>query len=319
MCVLVLVHAAPEAFAHKLRVGLALPSSRESRWEYDLQAFQEIARQYNFDLFVRFAGNSQDQQNLQLREMVSLGIDAIVIAPDQPARADDAISHARAEGVIVICYERLAKNVELEAYVTSSDRQVGAVTGEYLREHAPQGNYIIIDPPAADTSSAEYKEGAYEYLAPLIKNGAVKVVARGEATAWKAAVAEKIVDAALNATTDVQAIFAPNDDTARGAVDALTKRHLPSPVLTGQDATADALERIMEGTQSMTVFTDYHGLAQKTAETILLLIQNKPVNATATTFNGKADVPTIVVPVSVIDRGNLPWLLRLPEFRNIED
>ncbi len=315
-CFVFLGIAVPDALAHKLRVGLALPSSRESRWEYDLQAFQEIAREYNFDLLVRFAGNNQNQQNLQVRELVTLGIDVIVIAPDVPAQADAALARARAEGVLVICYERIAKNVALDAFITTSARRVGAMTGEYLREHAPEGNYIIIEPPATDSSSKEYMQGVNEYLAPSIKNGAIKVVSRGEATAWKASAAEKIVASALNKTTAIKGILAPNDDTARGAVNALTKRHLPSPVITGQDATADALERIMLGSQSMTIFTDYHRLARKTGETILLLIQNKPVNATTTTFNGKAHIPTIIVPAFSIDRRNLLWLLRQPEFRN---
>ena len=100
-----------------------------------------------------------------------------------------------------------------------------------------------------------------------------------------------------------------NDGMAGGVVSALAKKGLAGKVLvTGQDAQIDALQRIAEGTQSMTVYKPIIPLASGAVDAAIKLAKKEPL-ANATTFkndqlNGK-EVPAILLEVMVVDKNNL--------------
>jgi D-xylose transport system substrate-binding protein len=156
-----------------------------------------------------------------------------------------------------------------------------------------------------------------KYIAPLIQRGDITVIAEGEATNWKESAARAIVESALEQTDDIAAILAPNDDTARGVIAALSARGLVGKVpVTGPDATADALERIFTGQQSITIYKDTRMLAQKAVQTAVCLMRGAPLPADSFSDNVFKKVPTYTIPVTYIDRDMLTWFLRLPDTHN---
>ena len=87
---------------------------------------------------------------------------------------------------------------------------------------------------------------------PLIAD--IKIVSDQYARDWLASEALRITEDAMTKTgNNIQAVVASNDGTAGGAVQALGP--LASKVIvTGQDAQLDAVQRIVEGRQSMTIY-----------------------------------------------------------------
>jgi D-xylose transport system substrate-binding protein len=76
-------------------------------------------------------------------------------------------------------------------------------------------------------------------------------------------------------------------------------------LVSGQDAYLAALQRIVAGTQTMTVYKPVHLLAQKAAEAAVALARGQKPDAAARVNNGKADVPSILLEPVVVDKNNI--------------
>lgn len=297
-------------------MGIFMPSFRENRWQYDIQSLEEQAGRNHVDIVVRFSGNDQNQQNLQMKELVNLGVDILLVTPSDVSDAAEGIAYAKSRNVPVLCYDRLAKNCPVDVYVTFERLQVGELMGRFLAETAPKGKYILLHGPQSDSNAAEYSAGAMKYLQPLIDKGDISVVLEAEVTGWRPDVAERLAEQALAKTKDITAVLAPNDDTAGGVIKALSRHNLVGKVfVTGQDSTEAALSRLSAGAQSMTVFKDTSLLAQKSMQVALLMLKNKPLTAEHVINNGAMDVPTYYLPVVFLDASGLNWFLRSVEFQ----
>jgi D-xylose transport system substrate-binding protein len=112
-----------------------------------------------------------------------------------------------------------------------------------------------------------------------------------------------------------------NDGLAGGAIQALAEQKLAGQVVvTGQDAELAACQRIVSGSQSMTVYKPIRSLAARGAEVAILLARKQPVpDATRTLNNGRRDVPAILIPPIAVDRANLAGTVIADGFHALAD
>jgi D-xylose transport system substrate-binding protein len=144
-------------------------------------------------------------------------------------------------------------------------------------------------------------------LQPAIDRGDIKVVADQYARDWLPSEAHRITEDALTKSgNDVQGIVASNDGTAGGAVSALPPSLVGKVMVTGQDAQLDACQRIVEGSQTMTIYKPIKPLAFSAVDSALKLARgekidtpDKPIN------NGKVDVPSILQEPISVDKSNM--------------
>ena len=297
------------------RIGIALPSFRESRWQSDIRSLEEQAERNQVDILVRFSGNDQKQQNAQIKEMVNLGINLLLVTPTDVFDASDGIRYAKERNIPVVCYDRLAENCPVDAYISFERFNVGERMGRFLAAVAPKGKYIILHGPKTDSNALDYSAGALKYLGPLIARGDICVVLEEEVAGWRPDIAEKLTEQGLAKDRDITAVLAFNDDTAGGVITALSRYNLAGKVyVTGQDATEGALKRIHDGVQSMTVFKDTHQLARKALQVSLQIVRDRPLPTMDMTHNGMVNVPTYFLPVMSLDASSLGWFLRSVEF-----
>jgi D-xylose transport system substrate-binding protein len=133
------------------------------------------------------------------------------------------------------------------------------------------------------------------------------VISEQFAREWKAEEALRITEDALTKTGNkIQAVVASNDGTAGGAVSALEAAGLAGKVLvTGQDAQRDAIQRIVKGTQTMTIYKPIQPLAFGAVDAAIKLAKREPVSAPDKINNGKKDVPAILIQAIVVDKSNV--------------
>jgi D-xylose transport system substrate-binding protein len=186
--------------------------------------------------------------------------------------------------------------------------QVGVLQGTWLTKAVPKGNYAILSGAPTDNNAKLFKQGAMSVIQPLIDSGAVKVVAEQAVVEWKPENALKIMENALTANkNNIQGILAPNDGTAGGCIQALAAQGLAGKVpITGQDAELAAAQRIVKGTQGMTVFKDTRLLADAAVEAAKNMFAGTALaNATQTVNNNKMDVPSILLVPIAVDKSNI--------------
>ena len=178
---------------------------------------------------------------------------------------------------------------------------------EYALKSAPKGNYIMIYGASTDNNAQIIQKSQMEVLKPAIDSGAIKIVAEQNAREWSPEEALKIAENALTQNqNNIAAIVASNDGTAGGAAQALKSRGLTGKVvLTGMDAQIDALQRIAEGEQSMTVYKPIQPLAYASVEAAVKLAKGEKVETTKTMKAVNKEIPFIFIEPKTIDKSNL--------------
>ncbi|PKM93862.1 MAG: ATPase [Firmicutes bacterium HGW-Firmicutes-1] len=298
---------APAADA-KIRVGISLPTQREERWVRDKEQMIAEAAKLGVELVVKVADADTQEQIQQVEAILTEGVDVLILAPNDASASASLVDMAKEEGVPVIAYDRLITGTaNLDYYISFDNTEVGRVQGKFITDLVPEGNYIIMSGAPTDNNAKLFKEGAMEYLQPLIDSGKIKVVAEQAVENWEPENALKIVEAALlSSNNEVDAILSPNDGCAGGAIQALAAQGLDGQVpITGQDAELAAAQRIVAGTQTMTVFKDTRDLASKSIQMAMALAKGEAVET-----NGEVEgVPSVLMAVKIVTKDNVKEVL----------
>jgi len=291
----------------KIKIGFSVSDLTLERWQHDRDIFVEEAKKLGADVIVQSANGDSEKQLSQIQNMLSQGIDVLVIVAVNTESLSPVVQQAKKEGVKVLAYDRLIMNADVDAYVSFDNVRVGEMQAEYLVKKVPKGNYFLLGGSPTDNNAKMFREGQMKVLQPLIDKGDIKVVGDQWAKDWQASEAMRIIENALTANKNqIDAIVASNDSTAGGAVQALKAQGLAGKVaISGQDADLAAVQRIVEGTQSMTVYKPIKSIATKSAEVAVHLAKGEEIQAGETVNNGKVDVPFVKLDPVMVDKDNV--------------
>lgn len=301
--------AAPAA--KKLRIGASLPTQRDERWVRDAQKMRESAKEQDIDLKMQISDNDAAKQMSQCENLLAQGIDILILAPHDATSAAAIVDEAHSAGIKVISYDRLVLNTKVDLYISFDNLEVGRLQGEFLAKAVPKGNYAVLGGAPTDNNAKLFKQGAMSVIKPLAAKGDIKIVMDQWIQDWQPTVAMNLMQNALTANNNkIDAVLAPNDNTAGGVIQALAQVGLAGKVpVTGQDAELTAAQRIVKGTQSMTVFKDTRELASKAMDAAIKMAGGQDPGATGAVNNNKMDVPSILLKPIVVDKGNIDAVL----------
>ncbi|SEO26204.1 xylose-binding protein [Amphibacillus marinus] len=310
-----------EAGNTDITIGLSVADLTLERWQHDRDIFVERAEELGAEVIVQSADGQDERQLSQIQNMLSQGVDVLVIIANNSDALSPVIEQAQEEGVPVVAYDRLINNAHVDAYVSFDNVRVGEMQAEYLIEAVPTGRYFLLGGAPTDNNAHMFREGQMNILTPLIDRGDIEVVGDQWADGWSAENALSIIENALTATGNtIDVIVATNDSTAGGAIQALSAQNLAGEVaISGQDADLAAVQRIAEGTQSMTIYKPISDIATRNAEVAVKVATGETLEADETVDNGTVDVPFIKLdPISVtID--NLVETLIVDGFHSFAD
>jgi D-xylose transport system substrate-binding protein len=293
----------------KIKIGFSMATLKEERWQRDHDAFQAHCTKLNIECVITVANGDAARQANDVENLLTRGIDVLVIAPHDATQAASMVDKAKALNIPVVSYDRLINSDKIDLYVSHQVPVIGRKMAEYALQHVPKGNYIMVYGASTDNNAHIIKKEQLAVLQPAIDRGDIRIVADQHATDWRPEEALKIVENALTQNReDVQAVIASNDGTAGGAISALTNRGLAGKVLvTGQDAEKAALQRIAEGKQTMTVYKPIIPLATTAVESAAALARKQPL-ANVVDFRSEAvgkNIRAVLLEVIVVDKSNL--------------
>lgn len=194
---------------------------------------------------------------------------------------------------------------------------------EYIARKIPKGNYFPLGGAPTDNNTHLLRKEQMRALQPLIDRGDIRLVANGKQWAidWDAHDALKKTEQVLTQHNNKNdAVVASDDGTAGGVIQALEAQKFAGKVpVSGQDADVAACQRIVVGTQALTVYRPIHLIATKAAEVAIALVGGElPTGAAHKVDNGKIDVPSILLTPIQVDRGNLDEVVIKDEFHKRE-
>ena len=283
------------------KIGL-LMDTLDGRWPRDRDLFLERAKELDADVLVEAAERDDARQLQQAESLLERGVQALVVVPHSAEAAGKIVEAAKKRSVPVVSYDRLILNADVDLYLSYDNRRVGEQQAQALRNRAPKGNYILIGGAPTDHNAKLIREGQLSALKDAVQRGEIRIVSDGWAKDWTADAAMELTEAALKKARDqVVAVVASNDTTAGGAIRVLEKHGLAGKVfVSGQDANLDAVQRIVAGTQTMTVYKPLRPLARGAASAAVQFAKKEKVEGTSTINNGKREVQALLMtPIGV--------------------
>jgi D-xylose transport system substrate-binding protein len=310
---LTLAGRGPEASANHddgVLVGLSLDTLEESRWQADRDMFVKHVERLGARALVLSANSDDAVQVSDVEKLITQRVDVLVIVPHDGTAMARAVALAHEAGIPVIAYDRIIRDSDLDLYVSFDNERVGELQARFLVDHLPtpgKGRIVRIYGAKSDNNAFQFKRGQDRVLEPYLKRGDITVVHEDWTEEWKPENAKRIVNAAITVHgAGFDAILASNDGTAGGAIQALAEEGLAGRILvTGQDAEVVALQRIVAGTQAMTIYKPLHTLAQGAAELAVRLATHRVVIAPQTVDNGHGPVPAVLYDVVTVTRENV--------------
>jgi D-xylose transport system substrate-binding protein len=304
--------AAPVAAAKSehVLVGLSMDTLKEARWQRDRDMMVARATALGAEVLVQSANGDDARQISDVEGLLTRHVDVLIVIPHDGKAMAKAVGLAHEAGVPVVAYDRLIVDSDLDAYVSFDNVRVGALQAQYVVDHLAtpgKGKIVRVLGSKTDNNAALVKKGQDEVLAPYLERGDIRIVHEDWADDWKPENAKKIVNAAISVHGhDFEAVLASSDGTASGAVQALSEEGLAGKVIvTGQDAELVACQRVVGGTQAMTVYKPLRHLADSAMELAVQLSTKRVIVAKQSVDNGKVQVPAVLLDVVVATRENM--------------
>ncbi len=276
-----------------VRIGITFDSFVIERWQRDRDVFVSAAQDLGAEVNVQNANGDMEEQIAQIDYFIEKKMDVIVVvmvaSGADPAGLVNAVQRAGRAGILVVAYDRLILNAGVDLYISFDNEEVGRLMGEHMSEHLGEGGDVLqICGPMADYNVPQVMTGFDKAL----KGSGLKIAFTEHAEGWLGETGFSVTGSYLAAREAPKGIMCGNDSIAGHAIRALSERRLAGKIcVVGQDADLDACQRIVEGTQCMTVYKPVERLARRAAEMCAALAEGKETAVSETINDGTFDVP----------------------------
>lgn len=301
-------------------IGFSMDTLVHERWLRDRDIFVAKAKELGAEVILQIAYSDSQEQEKQVQYLLDQGIDVLVLVPHDAVSAAGMVKKAKDRGVKVISYDRLVKNANVDLYISFDNIRVGELMGQAAVEKRPQGNYLLLNGSDSDNNSSMFREGYMSLLDQGIEDGSIKIVGETWVRDWLYENALAYMEEVMDSGTQIDAIIAGNDTLAGAAVHVLTEKRLAGKVtVVGHDADLDGCQRVVEGTQTATVYKPIDIEATKGAEFAVAMARGRRIEANSTINDGKYEVPYYKIEPLLVTKDNMMSTIIKDKFHSMED
>jgi D-xylose transport system substrate-binding protein len=295
-----------------LTLGFSLPTLAQRRWAFDQKFVEQRAKELGHKVIAESANDSDSAQQSQVENMISRGIDALILSPFNAETSAAAVSAAKEQDIPVVSYNSIVQNAPLDFWVARSNPAVGRIQAEEAVKVKPKGNYLIIGGDPGVDISKEKAEGNMDVLKPYVDRGDIKIISTQYHANYDPAKGANQLEAAL-ATTDnkVDAILCTYDGFIVSALPVLKQAGLLGDTfMGGEDVFEEAATGIVDGTVGMSSYTDLQEMATTAVDAAVALVGGKTPESDATIDNGGGDIPGKEITAYAVTKENMEQFLR---------
>src|SRR5436305_11816852 len=159
-----------------VRIGFSMDTLKEERWQRDKSLVEQRCKEVGAECEVQVANGDDAAQTKQCDNLLTKGVDVLIVAPHNGQIAASIVEAAHKQGVKVISYDRLIRNADVDLYVSHQVVKIGQMQAQYALEHAPKGNYVLIGGSPTDNNALLLRDGQMQILKPAIDRGDIKIV-----------------------------------------------------------------------------------------------------------------------------------------------
>jgi len=297
------------------------------RWIRDRDIFVAEAQSLGAQVVVQVANEDHDTQVEQIKALSAQDIDVLVVVPNDSTRLGPTIRLVRDRGIPVISYDRLILRGKTDLYIAHDHVGAGTLMAQSVAQALPRRasnrpfRLVIVNGARSDNNSALMNQGFHQVLDPLVQQGKVVVSREIWLTAWSSEEAETAFRDALDAGgLHPDGVIAANDMLAESLIRVLSQRSLlDGTLVTGMDADLAACQRVVEGTQTMTVYKPIAPLAMTAARYAVKMARRDPLDLTEFISDGEFQVPYVKLQPVAVDRDNMKEVIVKEGFHRMEE
>lgn len=287
----------------KIQIGMSFDSFVIERWQRDRDVFVSTAKELGAEVNVQNANGDLEEQKKQIDYFIKKGMDVIVIICIDSEGLKDSVEKAKSAGIKVIAYDRLLTDSDVDLYISFDNTEVGTMMAEELVNSGLVCRSVLMLGGSPTDSNVPMVEDGFRFV---MRRYNVTILDSFHADGWLAELAADYVYDNMDIVAKADAIMCGNDDIASRVVPALAEKRLAGKILVvGQDADLEACQRIVEGTQLMTVYKPVERLAQRAAECAVALAMGEEISGDDVKMieNGEFRIPYVgLEPISVTEK-----------------
>jgi len=271
-------------------IGACYMTMNNPYYEIVNEEIRAVVEEHGDILVTRNPAMDSGKQVQQIRDLLNMGVSAIIVTPVDWKAAGPALSDAREQGVLVIVVDASLYEEEMaDCTVVSDNYQAGVLCAEQLMASAPSARIVLLEHSSAK-SSLDRIAGFEQTLAG---HEGYEVVARGECDG-QLEVAMPVMNEILRSGVKFDTVFALNDPSAMGAMAAMEDVGVREGIqVYGVDGAPEAKAMIREGMMAATVAQFPTQIGRAAAENMYRLLA------------GEECEPLVLAPVSLITRDNV--------------
>jgi D-xylose transport system substrate-binding protein len=307
------------------KVAVLLPDSKSSvRWEtVDRPFLKKAFDAAGVESEIQNAEGDKSTQQQQAEQAITNGAKVLLLVNLDSGSGAAIAANAKGQGVKVIDYDRLTLKGDSDYYVSFDNEKVGQLQGEGLVNcigDKKGANIAVLNGSPTDNNATLFKKGYDGVINKKFDSGDWKKVDDQSVPDWDNQKALTIFEQMLQkAGNKIDGVLAANDGLGNAAISALKQRKLPQIPVTGQDATLQGIQNIVNGDQCMTVYKAIKKEADAAAKIAIALAKGDTPDVSDSINNGSKDVPAqFETPVSVT-KDNIKEYLGEPDFPKKEE
>jgi D-xylose transport system substrate-binding protein len=313
------------------KIAVLLPDTKSSdRWEKaDRRFFGEAFKAAGLsddEFIISNAQGDPATQRSQAEQAITEGAKVILLTNLDSGSGAAIIGASKSQGVTMIDYDRLTLKGDADYYVSGDATEAGRLQGQGLIDGLEKAG---VDKPQiaelhgapTDSFATDLQKGYKEVLKPKLDSGDYTLAAEQAVPNWDGQQALTIFEQMLQKTGNkIDGVVAANDTLANSVIAALQARKLDLVPVTGLDATAQAVQHILAGEQSMTVYFSIKDQATKAANLAVQVARGeKPTGVDTEVDNGAKTVPTIFLKPVTITKDNIADTVIADDFVSWDD
>ncbi|MHC0039057.1 substrate-binding domain-containing protein [Pseudoneobacillus sp. C159] len=262
----------------KIVIGFSQPTLESPFYISLVDGAKAEAKNQGVELITLDAQNDIQKQNQDVQDLITKGIDVLILNPTNPTAVAPALQAAEQAGIPVITVDRPTEQ-KVTAFVGRDNRAMGKIAGDYAVQllggvGQAKGKIIELQGDAGGKVMMDRHGGFHDAVG---QESGITVI-EGPYSNYIRAEAVKAFQDLLQAHPDVNLVYAHNDDMALGAVQVLEQANMLDKVkIVGIDGLSEAVKAIIDGKYHATVFNDPALLGKTVFETALKAAKGEAV------------------------------------------
>lgn len=237
LLLLLLLGCHPEPPRPKYVIALSQPTMAD-QWRESM--VQEMERELIFypdvKLIITDAQNDNQKQINQIDSLIHIGIDLLIVSPNEVEPLTDKISTVYKSGIPVVLIDRVINSYQYTCYIGADNREIGKIAGQYAASKlSGKGNILEVIGLPGSSPAIERHKG---FQGVIDQHDSLEIVQTVEGN-WQAEYTLKAFDKLDIKLDNIDLIYCHNDEMAQAVNEYLLEKKIEKEFLIlGIDALA---------------------------------------------------------------------------------